>query len=191
MLVSFIIGMLVVCSVLLLGAWVSDVIRAMLAPTSAAQSAEEPKGGRRRGSSRTAIPYLIRGPRRGQSHEPAILDLAVQSLHGAIRRVAARILSAPGTLDARQLGRVERLMRIAAALKGAGGEMPQVHYHGVPPVAGLPAEPETLSVNLSDLLAARASDHLGAALEGDPHAIRGVEQEAERLVETEDIQFPA
>ena len=188
MLVSFIIGMLVVCSVLLLGAWVSDVIRAMLAPTSAAQSAEEPKGGRRRGSSRTAIPYLIRGPRRGQSHEPAILDLAVQSLHGAIRRVAARILSAPGTLDARQLGRVERLMRIAAAAPGRVNA--QVHYHGVPPVAGLPAEPETLSVNLSDLLAARASDHLGAALAGDPHAIRGVEQEAERLVETEDIQFP-
>jgi hypothetical protein len=41
---------------------------------------------------------------------------------------------------------------------------------------------------VSDLLAARASDHLGAALESDPQALRGFEQEAERLLETEDIQ---
>ena len=47
--------------------------------------------------------------------------------------------------------------------------------------------PEILSVRLADLLAARASDHLSAALEGDPEGLRAVEREAERLLETEDI----
>jgi hypothetical protein len=85
--------------------------------------------------------------------------------------------------------RVERLMRIAGALSGAGGGKPRVRFHGVPPVAGLSAPPETLCVDLSDLLAARASDHLGAALEGNPQALQSFEQEAERLLDTEDIQL--
>jgi hypothetical protein len=124
-----------------------------------------------------------------QSHEPAILDLAVTSLHDAIRRVAARILEAPGTLEVTDFRRLERLMRIAVALAGAGSGMPLVQFRGVPRVAGPRVPQETLSVNLSDLLAARASDHLGAALEGDPQALRSFEQEAERLLETEDIQL--
>ena len=42
---------------------------------------------------------------------------------------------------------------------------------------------------MTDLLAARASDHLPPALEGDPEALRAFEQEAERLLKTEDIQL--
>jgi hypothetical protein len=123
-----------------------------------------------------------------QSHEPAILDLAVISLHDAIRRVAARTLEAPGELDVAHFHRVERLMRLAVALAGAGRGSPVVEYHGLPPVAGPGSLPEILSIRLTDLLAARASDHLAAALEGDPGALRAIEREAERLLETEDIQ---
>jgi hypothetical protein len=123
-----------------------------------------------------------------QSHEPAILDLAVISLHDAIRRVAARILVAPGSLEVTHYRRVERLMRIAVALAGSGSGLPLVEFHGIPPVPGQGALPEILSINLTDLLAARASDHLSAALEGDPVALRAFEQEAERLLEIEDIQ---
>jgi hypothetical protein len=46
-------------------------------------------------------------------------------------------------------------------------------------------------VKLTDLLAVRASDHVPAALEGDPEALRAIEREAERLLETEDIQHLA
>jgi hypothetical protein len=123
-----------------------------------------------------------------QSHEPAILDLGLISLHEAIRRVTARILEGPGALEVTQIRRVERLMRIALDLAGAGNGMPLVEFHGIPPVAGHGAPPEILSVNLTDLLAARASDHLPAALEGDPDALHAFEQEAERLLEIEDIQ---
>ena len=42
-----------------------------------------------------------------QSHEPAILDLAVISLHGAIRRNAARLLEGPGELDSMTIRRIE------------------------------------------------------------------------------------
>jgi hypothetical protein len=124
-----------------------------------------------------------------QSHEPAILDLAVIGLHNAIRRVAARTLEAPGELDMTDFHRVERLMRIAIALAGAGGGPPLVEFHDIPPPAGTGALPEILSVKLTDLLAARAADHLAVALEGDPKALRAVEQEAERLLGTEDIQL--
>ena len=122
------------------------------------------------------------------SHEPAILDLAVISLHDAIRRVAARILMAPRSLEVTHYRRVERLMRIAVDLAVAGRGLPVVEFHGIPPVAGQGALPEILSIHLTDLLAARASDHLPAALEGDPDALLAFEQEAERLLETEDIQ---
>jgi hypothetical protein len=129
------------------------------------------------------------GRRAIQPHDPAILDIAVMSMHDAIRHVSARILERPGTLDVTHFSRVERLMRVAVALTGGGGGMPLVQFHGVHPVAGPAPLTETLSVNLSDLLAARASDHLGAALEGDPQALRGFEQEAERLLEAEDIEL--
>ncbi len=125
-----------------------------------------------------------------QSHEPAILDLAVISLHDAIRCTAIRILEEPGALDVTDFRRVARLMRIAIALAGAGSVLPHVEFHGIPPIMGGPGSlPETLSVNLTDLLAACASGHLPAALEGDPEALLAFEQEAERLLKTEDIQL--
>ena len=124
-----------------------------------------------------------------QSHEPAVLDLALISLHDAIRRVAARILEAPGALEVTDFRRVESLMGLAIALAGGGRGFPLVEFHGLPPAAGRGELPEILSVRLTDLLAARASDHLSAALEGDPEGLRAVEQEAERLLETEDIQL--
>jgi len=51
-----------------------------------------------------------------QSHEPAILDLGVISLHEGIRRAAARILRAPGALEVthfgkRREGRLRRCLR--------------------------------------------------------------------------------
>jgi hypothetical protein len=188
-LATFMIGMLIVCSLILLTAWTGDAVKYALEPMRAAHCSEGLRVGQGRVKSRTPITSLYRGGPVNQPHEPAIIDLAVISLHDAIRRVAARILEAPGTLEVAHFSRLERLMRIAVALAGSGSGMPLVQFHGVPPVAGPPARQETLSVNLSDLLAARASDHLGAALEGDPQALRGFEQEAERLLETEDIQL--
>ena len=123
-----------------------------------------------------------------QPQEPAILDLTIMSLHDAIRGVAARLLEAPGELEVTHFRRVERLIRLAVDLAGAGRGLPRAEFHGLPPAAGPGALPEILSVHLTDLLAARASDHLSAALEGDPEALRAVEQEAERLLETEDIR---
>jgi hypothetical protein len=123
-----------------------------------------------------------------QSHEPAILDLAVISLHDAIRRLAARILMDPGALEVTHYRRVGRLMRLAVDLAGSGSGLPLVEFHGLPAVPGPDPLPEILSINLTDLLAARAADHLPAALEGDPEALLAFEQEAERLLEIEDIQ---
>jgi hypothetical protein len=124
-----------------------------------------------------------------QAHEPAILDLGIISLHEAIRRVAARILEAPEAMEVRHFRRVEQLMRVAAALSGVGEGLPTVQFHGIPAGPRLGFLPETLSISVTDLLAARAADHLAAALEGDPEALRGFEQEAERLLQTEDIRL--
>jgi hypothetical protein len=127
-----------------------------------------------------------------QSDEAAILKLTVGSLHNAIRRVAARILEAPGTLDTGGFRQVERLMRMAIALAGVGRGVPFVQVHGIPPSAA-PGDPEALpelfSVKLTDLLAARAADHLSAALEGDAEALRAFDKVAERLLLTENIQL--
>jgi hypothetical protein len=124
--------------------------------------------------------------------EAAMLNLTVSSLHQAIRRLAARTLEAPGTLGAGQFRQVERLMRIAIALAGAGRGLPFVEIHGIPPSAG-PADPSALpelfSVKLTDLLAARASDHLNGALGGDPEALRAIDKVAEKLLTTENIQL--
>ncbi len=124
-----------------------------------------------------------------QPHEPAILDLGIISIHDAIRRVAARILETPGELGVTHFRRVGHLMRLAVALAGAGRGLPLVEFREIPPLAGPGFLPEILSVNLTDLLAARASDYLPAALEGDPEALLAFEQEAERLLETEDIHL--
>jgi hypothetical protein len=127
-----------------------------------------------------------------QSDEAAILKLTVGSLQNAIRRVAARILEAPGALDTGQYRQVERLMRMAISLAGAGRGLPVVEVHGIPPSAapGDPgALPELFSVKLTDLLAARAADHLSGALEGDAEALRAFDKVAERLLLTETIQL--
>jgi hypothetical protein len=130
---------------------------------------------------------LTGGPAMIQQHEPAILEVTIMTLQDAVRRVAARLLEAPGALEVIHFRRVERLMRLAVALAGAGGGAPLVEFHGLPP-AGPGALPEILAVKLTDLLAARAAEHLPAALEGDPEALRAFEREAERLLETDDIQ---
>jgi hypothetical protein len=188
MLGTFIIGMLIVCTAVLFVAWAGDSLKSALEPAPVGGSSQGPKPGRARTNAPISVVSLGRKGRTPQSHEPAIVDLAVITLQDAIRRIAARTLEAPRTLGLAHFSRIERLMRIAVALADGRNGMPQVRFHGVPRIAGLTTPPETLSVNLSDLLAARASDHLGAALEGDPHALSGVEQEAERLLETEDIQ---
>jgi hypothetical protein len=123
------------------------------------------------------------------SHEPAILDLTLLDLEGAIRRIAVRILGRPEVLDVSHFRRVAGLMRLAIALEGTGAGLPFAEYHGIPPMAGPGALPEILSVRVTDLLAARAADHLPAALEGEPEALRAFEREAEQLLETEDIQL--
>jgi hypothetical protein len=123
-----------------------------------------------------------------QSHEPAMLDLALISFHCAIRRAAARLLEGSEELEVTRILRVGFLMRIALDLTGAGNGVPLVEFHGIPPSAGAGALPKVLSVKLTDLLAARASDHIPAALEGDPEALRAFELEAERLLETEVIR---
>jgi hypothetical protein len=69
-----------------------------------------------------------------QSHEPAILDLAVISQLGAIRRSVARLLEGPGELEATRIRRVEYLMRTALDLAGVGNGMPLVRFDGLPPV---------------------------------------------------------
>ena len=68
-----------------------------------------------------------------QAHESAILDLALISLQGAIRRIAARLLEGSWELDVRKIRRVEDLMRIALDLAGAGNGMPIVDSHDLPP----------------------------------------------------------
>src|SRR5688572_17181390 len=77
-----------------------------------------------------------------QPHEPASLDLAIISLHSAIRRVATRILQAPEALGPTHFRRVERLMRIALDLAGVGSGLPHVEFHGIPPTAGAATVPE-------------------------------------------------
>ena len=127
-----------------------------------------------------------------QPDEAAITKLTVTSLQNAIRRVAARILEAPGSMNVSQFRQIERLMRLAISLAGAGRGLPFVEVHGIPPSAspGDPAAlPELFSVKLTDLLAARAADHLSAALEGDADALRAFDKVAEKLVTTENIQL--
>ena len=86
-----------------------------------------------------------------------------------------------------RIGRVEYLMRIALDLAGVGNGMPLVKFDGLPP-AGPGALPEILAVKLTDLLAARASNHLPAALDGDrrPSALLRAGGRAD--TQTEDIR---
>jgi len=128
-----------------------------------------------------------------EPREADINTLAIESLHKATRRQAVRILEAPGALGASQYRQVERLMRIAIALAGAGRGIPTVQVHGLHPGGEQAAEPgalpEVFTVTLTDLLAARAADQLAAALEGDSEARRAFEQEAEQIILKENIQL--
>ena len=121
--------------------------------------------------------------------DSSIQELAVNSLHQAIRHLSARILEDPGSWEVEKMRRVERLMRIAIALAGAGNGIPWVEVHGIPAKGGPGDWPEILSVTLTDLLEARAADHLPGALQGDPEALRELARVAERLLEAEDIQL--
>jgi hypothetical protein len=128
-----------------------------------------------------------------ERNEAEIQSLAVSTLQQATRRLAIRMLEAPGALGPSHYRQVERLMRLAIALAGAGRGIPSVQIHGIPPT-GRPgsdpgALPELLTIRLTDLLAARAADHLSAALEGDAEALRAFEMEAERIIDTENIQL--
>src|SRR6478672_5632692 len=96
-----------------------------------------------------------------------IQQLMVDCLHAAIRRRATAILQAPGTLDTPTFRDVERLMRMAVAMTRSGTGLPPtvyIHQAGRSEPAGGP--PELLLVELTDLLAARAGDRLGQALDG-------------------------
>ena len=121
-----------------------------------------------------------------QPLDPDLLDLAVNTLQEAIRRVSARLLEAPSPLDLSHFRQVERLMRIAIALCGEGRRPPYVQVHG-PRNAEVGELPEIVDVDLVSLLAVHAADHLDAALRGDPEARRALEHEAERLLEYEEI----
>src|SRR4051794_36627089 len=103
-------------------------------------------------------------------HDPEILELAVQCLHAATRRIVLRTLEAPGKLEVSSCRRIERLMRIAGSLAEGGSRKPYVQVHGIPPAGGPGSLPEIFSVTLTDLLAGRASDHLAGALQGDAAA---------------------
>lgn len=124
-----------------------------------------------------------------KANDPAIQELLVRCLHHAVRRAAIQTLQVPGVLGLAYLSRVERLMRIAIALAGAGHGMPYVQIHGLPPAEESDSLPELLTVPLADLLAARASDHLAGALSGDPDSLRALDEEADRLLVTENIQL--
>jgi hypothetical protein len=127
-----------------------------------------------------------------KSEDADILELTVSSLHKVIARLAVRNLEAPGAAGVAQFRQVERLMRMAIALAGAGRGLPFVEIHGIPATEGASnpgALPELLSVKLTDLLAARASDHLSEALAGNPEALRAIDKVAEKLLTTENIQL--
>jgi len=123
-----------------------------------------------------------------QSHEPAILDLALISLHGAIRRGTARLLEGAGELHITTIRRVERLMRIALDLAGAGNGLPLVEFHGIPPMSGRGA-PAGDPLGPTDEPPGRPG--LGPPTpgpQGRPGGRPRLRAGARRLLETEDIR---
>jgi hypothetical protein len=125
-----------------------------------------------------------------QANEIEIRNLAITSLQKSICQRASRLLDGgvEPTLDHFRL--VERLMRIAIALAGVGGaRAPRVKVHRLPAEQVPGALPEILSVDLADLLAARAADSLPGALRGEPEALLALVREGSHLLETEEIQL--
>ncbi len=120
--------------------------------------------------------------------EGQVQAVAVRSLVEALRRLAAKQLAAPYGLDTAHARLVERLMRIAIAVAGAGPRaVPKVMIHNLP--AGPDEPPQILPVSLPDLVAARASDHLVPAVGGDEAALEELVKTAERILATEDVQL--
>jgi hypothetical protein len=66
-----------------------------------------------------------------QSHEAAIVDLTVISLHGAIRWIAVGLLEGTHELDVTTIRRVERLMGVVLELACVGNGMPLMEFHSV------------------------------------------------------------
>jgi hypothetical protein len=124
-----------------------------------------------------------------QANEVEIRNLMIASLHKAICQRAIRLLNdETPPLDHYRL--VERLMRIAIALAGVGAaRAPRVKVHQLPSEQGPGALPEIFSVDLADLLAARAAESLPGALRGEPEALLALVREGSHLLETEEIQL--
>jgi len=120
-------------------------------------------------------------------HAPAELDLATERLIEAVRRRAAAHLETPGGLTPSQCRDVERLMRVARALLGAGES--NRPYVDLPLETG--AEPTLLqeveSVEIPELLARRTSAELQRVLRGHRDAQEAVDAEAEKILEREAI----
>jgi len=123
------------------------------------------------------------------ANDPDVRRLMDASLHRSIRQLAIRLLDhETPSLDRYRL--VERLMRIAIALGGAGGtRAPRVKIHKMPADESPGVLPEIISVDLADLLADRGADSVPGALLGDPESLERLVQVGAHLIETEEIQL--
>jgi hypothetical protein len=123
--------------------------------------------------------------------DPDVTAFSVLVLLTALRRLSARLLSGQAEPTVAQYRLVERLMRIAIALAGAGN----VRHPYVQPRQDVPDETGSIllrqvtKVELPDLLASRAADQIAAAFAGDETARAKVEAVAEHILLTEDIQL--
>lgn len=122
--------------------------------------------------------------------DPEIAPFAAQVLRTALRRLAARLLLGEAEPTVIQYRLVERLMRIAITLAGAGtARHPYVQIHEAAPGGEETLLPKLTRIDLPDLLVARAGDRFAAAVDGDESARQAVEAIAEQILLTEDIQL--
>jgi hypothetical protein len=137
----------------------------------------------------TSPTVKFRGPIMTPSNEIEIRNIAIASLHKSICQRTIRLLNVDSpSVD--HFRRVERLMRIAIALSGAGStRAPHVKIHNLPSEGGSDTLPAILSIDLADLLAARAAESLPGALRGEPEALLALVREGSHLLETEEIQL--
>jgi hypothetical protein len=123
--------------------------------------------------------------------DPDVTAFSVLVLLTALRRLAARLLAGQAEPTVAHYRLVERLMRIAITLAGAGSARhPYVQMRDDSPgdeTATL--LPRSTRVDLPDLLASRAADQIASALAGDETARVKVEAIAEQILLTEDIQL--